>query len=115
MMGLELSAETQAIIEATLNWFRFILVFDFGRYLFGAGGVFLVITLFGGNWLKARKIRTKSPRRPQMTREFRASLITVFVFGVVGLSTKFGLEAGWMEICPLAASPVDEPQPVGGL
>jgi sterol desaturase/sphingolipid hydroxylase (fatty acid hydroxylase superfamily) len=94
---LNFSTETQTLIEGLIDWFQVILTIDFARYLFGAGGVFL-LTLLGRQWLATRKIRTKSPRRRQMMREFRASLITVFVFGVVGLSTKFGLEAGWMEI-----------------
>jgi len=57
-MAVDLTPETQSLIEGLIDWGRMIIAIDFGRYLFGAGGVFLV-TWLGRRWLAVRKIRGK--------------------------------------------------------
>jgi len=73
-------------------------IFDFTRYLIGAGGVFLIVWVWFKKPLQGRKIRKKTPKSRQMLREFFHSMKTVVVYAVVGMLTYYGLEAGLMEI-----------------
>ena len=44
-----------------LNVYGHIFRFDLGRYVIGAGAVFLVVNLVLGRWLQGRKIRPSTP------------------------------------------------------
>ena len=79
------------------TWWAAVFTWDFGRYLVGAGGTFLIVWVLFKKQLSGRKIRTKTPRRRQMLREFRASVMTAAVFGLIGLITKAGVDAGFIE------------------
>ena len=78
-------------------------IFDFSRYLFGAGGTFLVVWVLFKKHLQGRKIRTKTPPLKQILHEFVHSLKTVFVYSLVGMMTYYGAKAGVMEIYSDAA------------
>jgi len=71
-------------------------IFDFSRYLIGAGGVFLIVWVLFKKPLQGRKIRKKTPTTRQMLREFYHSMKTVVVYAVVGMLTYYGVEAGLM-------------------
>ena len=71
--------------------------FDFGRYLFGAGGVFLLVWIMFKAPLQGRKIRRKTPKARQMLREFAHSIKTVVVYAFVGVLTIYGVRTGIME------------------
>jgi sterol desaturase/sphingolipid hydroxylase (fatty acid hydroxylase superfamily) len=73
-------------------------LFDFTRYLFGAGGVFLLVWVLFKRPLASRKIRKKTPKVRQMVTEFKMSMLTVLIYSFVGFLTFFGLEAGVMTI-----------------
>jgi sterol desaturase/sphingolipid hydroxylase (fatty acid hydroxylase superfamily)/uncharacterized protein (DUF2147 family) len=77
-------------------WISHIFPFEFGRYLFGAAGVFLLITLFATP-LAGRKIRKEKPSRAQMVREVAASFRTATIFALGGVVTVLGSEAGVMK------------------
>lgn len=66
--------------------YPFILQADLYRYLIGAGGTFLVINVLLSARLASRKIRPEAPGRSQISREILASLRTVLIFSLVGLS-----------------------------
>ena len=68
-----------------INVYGHIFRFDLGRYVIGAGAVFLVVNLFLGRWLQGRKIRPSTPPAQQMRREFFTSVRTVAVFACFGL------------------------------
>ena len=73
-----------------------IWMFDTGRYLIGAGGVFLVVNMLLAQALRNRKIRTRSPDWTQMRREILASLRSAAIFaGVGGLSIAALAAAGF--------------------
>jgi sterol desaturase/sphingolipid hydroxylase (fatty acid hydroxylase superfamily) len=63
-----------------------ILQSDLYRYLIGAGGTFLVVNTLLAGWLAKRKIRDEKPDWRQMRREILASLRTVLIFSLFGLS-----------------------------
>lgn len=71
-----------------------IFIWEFGRYLFFAGILFIVVWHLLAPWLGGRKIRAKSPRPRQMWREVKNSAITALVFSLVGLVTFYGAEKG---------------------
>ena len=71
-------------------------IFDFGRYLFAAGGTFLLVWVLFKRPLAGRKIRNKTPQARQMAMEFLHSMKTVTVYAVVGMLTFYGKEAGLM-------------------
>jgi len=72
-------------------------IFDFSRYMIGVGSVFLVVWILFKRQLQGRKIRKKIPKAEQMWREFKHSVITVGVYGLVGMLTYFGSRAGYIE------------------
>ncbi|MBL4787572.1 MAG: sterol desaturase family protein [Kordiimonadaceae bacterium] len=74
------------------------LFFDFFRYLWGAGGVFLLVWVVFKKPLQGRKIRTKTPKFRQMFREFYMSMLTVAVYGLIGIIIHYGMEGGVMEM-----------------
>jgi len=76
-------------------WFSWIL--DFSRYLLGAGTVYLLVWVLLKKPLAGRKIRKKTPKFRQMVTEFRMSMLTVFIYGIVGFLTFFGARAGVIE------------------
>jgi len=57
---------------------------DLGRYLIGAGGVYLILNLLLARALAERKIRKNSPSGAQMRREFVASVRTAAIFALNG-------------------------------
>lgn len=71
--------------------------FDFSRYLFAAGGTFLLVWVLFRKPLAGRKIRKKTPKARQMVSEFMHSMKTVVVYAFVGMLTFYGEEAGLME------------------
>ena len=72
--------------------------FDLGRYLIGAGGVFLVVSVLLAGRLAGRKIRTASPSGAQMRREFLTSVRTVAIFATVGLSIYYLRSIGVIDV-----------------
>lgn len=77
-------------IELHLKIWSYGIIFDFVRYLWGAGGVFLIVWVLFKNKLQGRKIRTKTPKVRQMVREFAMSMVTVCVYGLVGFIIYYG-------------------------
>ena len=71
--------------------------FELGRYVVGAGGVFLLINLLLKKPLAGRKIRKKHARPRQMFREIRASMMSVSVYALVGLVTYLAIRAGILD------------------
>jgi len=67
---------------------------DLARYLYGAGGVFLIVNVLLARRLANKKIRSKTPDARQMRREFWTSLRTTLIFAFVGAFTATGAEAG---------------------
>jgi sterol desaturase/sphingolipid hydroxylase (fatty acid hydroxylase superfamily) len=84
------------LIETAIGWFFQILPFEFGRYLVGAGGAFLLIVIFAAP-LAGRKIRVDSPKRAQMLRELWASARTSAIFALGGVISVMGSDAGIMK------------------
>lgn len=76
----------------------FIFAWEYGRYLFGAGGVYLLVWVLLKPWMKSRKIRAKTPKARQQWAEVWASAQTAGVFTLVSFGIIAGLEAGVMEI-----------------
>jgi sterol desaturase/sphingolipid hydroxylase (fatty acid hydroxylase superfamily) len=74
------------LVQFAADVYPFILQFDLYRYLIGAGGVFLVINVLLSARLASRKIRSETPGAHQIIREILASLRTVLIFSLVGLS-----------------------------
>ncbi len=66
------------------NTYPPIWVFDTGRYLIGAGGVYLIVNLLLSGALNGRKIRPSKPQWPQMRREILASLRSAAIFAAIG-------------------------------
>jgi sterol desaturase/sphingolipid hydroxylase (fatty acid hydroxylase superfamily) len=81
-----------------------ILQMDLYRYLIGAGGTFLVINTLMAGWLARRKIREEKPDWRQMGRELLASLRTVLIFSLIGLSIALAKRLG---IIPLYDDPAE--------
>ena len=71
---------------------------DFGRYLFAAGGVYLIVWVFFRDGFQSRKIRLRTPKSQQMWREFGHSIKTVIVYSLIGMLTYYGLQNGMMQI-----------------
>lgn len=78
--------------------YPFILQQDLYRYLIGAGGTFLLVNTALAGWLSARKIRADKPSARQMLREFVASLRTVLIFSLIGLSIALAARAGVIRV-----------------
>jgi len=74
-----------------------IFSWDFGRYLVGGGGIFLLVWVLLGRRLQSRKIRAKTPKPKQMWAEFKASAITAAVFGLVGTISHMGVTSGFLQ------------------
>lgn len=73
-------------------------IFDFLRYVFGAGGVYLVVNLSLSGLLAGRKIRPDYPRREQILREMAASFRTVLIFTAIGTGIGLGVEPGIFKV-----------------
>ena len=65
----QLTAWAGEMLPRYPGWFAF----DFGRYLIGAGSVYLIVNVLLSRALKNRKIRTKTPGFRQIAREFKSS------------------------------------------
>lgn len=87
----------QALLAEVATVWLHIFTWDFGRYLVGAGGIFLLVWVLLAPRLQSRKIRPRTPRRKQMWQEFRASVMTACVFGFMGLVSHFGMKAGVLQ------------------
>ena len=85
-----LSTVTGFVVET----YPYIWAFDTGRYLIGAGGVYLIVNLALAGLLRGRKIRTRSPDWRQKRREILNSLRTAAIFAAVGGLSIAGLIAG---------------------
>ena len=71
-----------------------------GRYLFGAGSIFVLIWVLLAGALKSRRIRKPLPpilRNLQMIREIRNSALTIFVFIFAYSLTEYTLIQIWGE------------------
>lgn len=86
--------DPRPIFDAFLN----IWVADTGRYLIGAGGVFLLVNTLGRSFLKGRQIRAKRPPVKQAVREILTSLRTAFIFALIGSLIWLGERHGVMTI-----------------
>jgi sterol desaturase/sphingolipid hydroxylase (fatty acid hydroxylase superfamily) len=84
---------THAAIEA-LGVFAAVLPFEIGRYVLGAGAVYLCVNVLLAAPLAARKIRPKTPPISQMAREFWASMRTAAIFSLFGVVSIAGTRAG---------------------
>ena len=85
-----LSTVTSFVVET----YPYIWAFDTGRYLIGAGGIYLIVNLALAGVLRGRKIRTRSPDWRQKRREILNSLRTAAIFAAVGGLSIAGLIAG---------------------
>jgi sterol desaturase/sphingolipid hydroxylase (fatty acid hydroxylase superfamily) len=74
------------LFQFAASVYPLILQGDLYRYLLGAGGTFLVINVLLSARLASRKIRDEIPDAPQIIREVLASLRTVVIFSLVGLT-----------------------------
>ena len=71
--------------------------FDLGRYLIAAGGISLLLWIFG-RWAEARRIQKRRASFADYKREFISSMRTVLVFGLTTISTVLFIEAGWVSV-----------------
>lgn len=69
-----------------------VYTFDLGRYLIAAGGITLLLWVFG-SWSQARRIQPRRAKRQDYGREVLSSFRTVFFFGLTGLTTLLLIEA----------------------
>lgn len=87
--------------EGWLGWLRLaarIATTDGTTYLcFASAGWVLGYWLFKRPWA-ARKIIASYPTRGEMFRELRLSLLTVLVYGVVGVATLWASRHGWTRL-----------------
>lgn len=74
------------LIEFIIRAYPGIFQHDLLRYVIGAGGTFLIINVALSGLLASRKIRGETPERSQIIREIIASLRTVVIFSLAGLS-----------------------------
>ena len=81
-----------------LDVFAGMFVGDLLRYVIGAGGVYLVINIALAARLHSRKIRGTTPPAAQVRREILASLRTVLIFSMVGVSIVMGVQLGLMQV-----------------
>ncbi len=85
-------------IQTLLSAWPGILASDLARYLIGAGGLFLLVSLWARRRLMARKIQHGFPARRQLWREFAYSMSTVLIFSLVGLAIHLAVQAGLIRI-----------------
>ncbi len=83
------------LAAGSIRAFLYIFPHDLGRYLVGAGGVFLIVNTLLAGRLKDRKIRPRAPDGRQMRRELAFSLRTVVIFTLVGVFSVLGAELGF--------------------
>ena len=57
---------------------------DAARYIFGAGGTYLIINVCLARWLVRRRIQPHAPKPGQILRELFASARTVCIFTLFG-------------------------------
>lgn len=102
MDPLSVTLAEAGLIEAAATAFVHILPNDFARYLFGAGGVFLLVNIVFAKALAGRKIRAASPGPKQMRREFATSMRTTVIFASAGVFSILCARAGWVDTYYLA-------------
>ncbi|MBD2842265.1 sterol desaturase family protein [Erythrobacter rubeus] len=86
------------IAERVSQHFANVLYFDLGRYLIAAGGMTILLFVFG-SWAKARRIqRDRTAKRSDYIREVASSFRTILVFAVVTLATLVGREFGVIKL-----------------
>jgi sterol desaturase/sphingolipid hydroxylase (fatty acid hydroxylase superfamily) len=90
--------EHASLPELALKVYPHVLQHDLLRYLIGAGGTFFLINVALSRPLAARKIRAERPGRAQIAREILASLRTVLIFSLVGLSIVLAARLGWFDL-----------------
>ena len=81
-----------------IDIFLSIFTGDLLRYIIGAGGVYLLINIGLAIRLQSRKIRKATPPLIQLRNEIFASLRTVLIFSLVGVSIILGMKIGVMKI-----------------
>lgn len=85
-------------IFAGLSKYPDLVQFDLGRYLLGAGLVFLIINKLLASALRNRKIRSESAVWSQMRREILTSLRTVLIFASTGIFVVTFILMGWAKL-----------------
>lgn len=90
----QLTAWAGEMLPRYPGWFAF----DFGRYLIGAGSVYLIVNVLLSRALKNRKIRTKTPGFRQISREFKSSAFAAATFSASGFLIDLGIRSGVMTI-----------------
>lgn len=93
-MDISLLDQVIAFIAEMAPRYPYWFAFDFGRYVVGAGIVYLVVNILLSRKLKNRKIRTKTPKFRQMAREIKSSAIAAAVFSATGILTEIGIRYG---------------------
>ncbi|TWI27918.1 sterol desaturase family protein [Mesorhizobium tianshanense] len=86
------------LVRFAADIYPLILQNDLYRYLLGAGGTFLVINVLLSARLASRKIRDETPDAGQIAREILASLRTVFIFSLVGLTIAILANLGMLPV-----------------
>jgi sterol desaturase/sphingolipid hydroxylase (fatty acid hydroxylase superfamily) len=71
---------------------------DTGRYLIAAGAMALILKLFWGFGLAARKLQARFATARDIRRELLASLRTALIFSLVGTGIFVASRQGWIEI-----------------
>ncbi|WP_291864755.1 sterol desaturase family protein [Bradyrhizobium sp.] len=90
--------ENATLLDFAARVYPGILQHDLLRYVIGAGGTFLVINVLLGRYVAGRKIRSQWPAPEQMAREILASLRTVLIFSLAGLSIAFAAQLDWLNL-----------------
>lgn len=90
----QLAAWAGEMLPRYPGWFTF----DFGRYLIGAGSVYLIVNVLLSRALKNRKIRSKTPGFRQIGREFKSSALAAAVFSASGFLIDLGIRGDVMTI-----------------
>ncbi|MBO6505343.1 MAG: sterol desaturase family protein [Kordiimonadaceae bacterium] len=90
----QLTAWAGEMLPRYPGWFTF----DFGRYLIGAGSVYLIVNVLLARKLKNRKIRSKTPGFRQIRREFKSSAFAAATFSASGFLIDLGIRSGVMTI-----------------
>lgn len=86
------------LIDFIIRVYPGIFQHDLLRYVIGAGGTFLIINLMLARVLTSRKIRMEKPGFEQIKREILASLRTVVIFSMSGLSIALMAWSGFIAV-----------------
>jgi sterol desaturase/sphingolipid hydroxylase (fatty acid hydroxylase superfamily) len=85
------------LAEQFLSIWPAIFVLDLARYLVAAGVLVLLLVAFAGN-VARRRIQGKVASMADIRREFLYSLLTAFLFSLVGFGVFLGSEQGFFRV-----------------